>query len=861
MKLLELRIAGFGRLRDQTIRFAPGLNVIGGPNEAGKSTLAECIIRLLFGYPEAHFKEPRDRFAPWGRDAQFGATLAYALDDGRELETTREFARDDIVTTTYERSTRRGIREHSGARKASPGQGYLKVSKDVFEAAAVIRATEFAEAVDGDARAQLAERLAALVGSGADSGAADAIARLDEFLSELGRSPTAITRLINKAQAELATANKELKAFETDFARAHEAIAKRATALDQIAQLADKRRSLLSQLGEQQLEDLRARIARAESAQLAVDRAHERLASARSSPDAANERAQAIERAIVDWMAAGATVVAAQDRMSTAKPQREDAQRKFTDALRALGQASAKAADLKSRIDALPDLSRIPAIGLDTLRELETIYDRVGELEAIAHRNETFAGISRQRERRSASPFAALLATVVGVGALAAFAIARIDLLLYVGIAGVVAGLLLLAFRLVGGRQRAAGVSDAERAAAEANAAHEKAAAELAERCRALGCKDVDAVREAHRAQLQASQLKAEAAVAQQAVAQCEEHRTFLNAQLDGFAKLDEAVESARAARDERERSLSALLDESGLPPGEPAQRVAAWRSNPSAGELAAQGQAEVATAERELAQILGTQMLDDLRTEEKRLAAEASAGSDSKVDRAAKIDERAIRDELQRLDGELAERRKEQDRLEGELAAFHRDHPTDKTVFEERVARLTAEEARYQRAKRAAMLAKDKIQRAQEAVHRNFAPRLAAALSSALSSVTEGRYLTAFVDPGTLDVKVTVPETGHDVAASRLSSGTQEQIFLALRAAVAQTLASGERVPLLLDDALPHSDDKRLQAALAQLALMGRDGQQILFFTQRGDVVRSARGLGAHVIELPGPATPARAT
>ena len=44
VKLRRLTIAGFGRLAGRTFAFADGLNVIYGPNEAGKSTLAAAIV-------------------------------------------------------------------------------------------------------------------------------------------------------------------------------------------------------------------------------------------------------------------------------------------------------------------------------------------------------------------------------------------------------------------------------------------------------------------------------------------------------------------------------------------------------------------------------------------------------------------------------------------------------------------------------------------------------------------------------------------------------------------------------------------------------------------------------------------------
>jgi uncharacterized protein YhaN len=90
------------------------------------------------------------------------------------------------------------------------------------------------------------------------------------------------------------------------------------------------------------------------------------------------------------------------------------------------------------------------------------------------------------------------------------------------------------------------------------------------------------------------------------------------------------------------------------------------------------------------------------------------------------------------------------------------------------------------------------------------------------------------------------------------LSSGTTEQVNLALRAATAQALGSGERVPMILDDALAHADPERAAAALALLANSSHRGIQTLFFTQRTDLVRFARGLpGVQVVDLGEESTP----
>jgi len=48
--LRSLRVEGFGRLADQSFAFGPGLNVLVGGNEAGKSTLTAALVASLYGF-------------------------------------------------------------------------------------------------------------------------------------------------------------------------------------------------------------------------------------------------------------------------------------------------------------------------------------------------------------------------------------------------------------------------------------------------------------------------------------------------------------------------------------------------------------------------------------------------------------------------------------------------------------------------------------------------------------------------------------------------------------------------------------------------------------------------------------------
>jgi energy-coupling factor transporter ATP-binding protein EcfA2 len=62
LKLHRLRVIDFAAIREADIEFGPGLNVLYGPNDLGKSTLAEAIrLALLLPHTSSHIEE----YVPW----------------------------------------------------------------------------------------------------------------------------------------------------------------------------------------------------------------------------------------------------------------------------------------------------------------------------------------------------------------------------------------------------------------------------------------------------------------------------------------------------------------------------------------------------------------------------------------------------------------------------------------------------------------------------------------------------------------------------------------------------------------------------------------------------------------------------
>ena len=192
-----------------------GLTVIGGANESGKTTLAECVMRLLFGFPRQQFNSELERYRPWNTGAPYRARLAYELDDGRGFETTRDFA-SDVKTVTRAIDTKEQVDAWSGGRKASPGQSILNVSLETYRAAAFIGPGELQSKEDADFGA-LGERLAAVVGSAGDEGADAASLALATFATkDIGSEASRTTRFA-AARAAREQAEQDLEKASARF--------------------------------------------------------------------------------------------------------------------------------------------------------------------------------------------------------------------------------------------------------------------------------------------------------------------------------------------------------------------------------------------------------------------------------------------------------------------------------------------------------------------------------------------------------------------------------------------------------------------------------------------------------------------
>jgi len=135
---------------------------------------------------------------------------------------------------------------------------------------------------------------------------------------------------------------------------------------------------------------------------------------------------------------------------------------------------------------------------------------------------------------------------------------------------------------------------------------------------------------------------------------------------------------------------------------------------------------------------------------------------------------------------------------------------------------------------------------------HARIAPKLAARAGAHLAHITGGAYDELLLSRD-LTVSVRIPEINrmNENPENTLSKGTVDQVYLALRLALVQSISGkGESIPMFLDDPFANYDDTRLANTMKLLAAIA-ERHQILLFTCRQDVAEAAAVINAPIIRL----------
>lgn len=108
------------------------------------------------------------------------------------------------------------------------------------------------------------------------------------------------------------------------------------------------------------------------------------------------------------------------------------------------------------------------------------------------------------------------------------------------------------------------------------------------------------------------------------------------------------------------------------------------------------------------------------------------------------------------------------------------------------------------------------------------FSPKISETASKYLSFLTDNRYDTIILRKD-LEALCKTPETFNLMDKLKLSSGTKEQLYFALRLAICEVLID-KKVPIILDDPFVFYDETRMKKAVDLLLEIAKERQVLLF-------------------------------
>lgn len=880
MRLKRLSIASFGKLRPGLeLKFAPGLNLIMAPNEAGKTTTLELIAALLYGFGKR--KGGVHPYEPWTSNShQVGAELVYELADQREFKLSRHLLK---------RGERLILQDAAGSQLElagrEPGELHLGLSKGVFHTVSRVQLDDLRAAFSGASPREYQDTRQELMGlffvEAATRGEVrnpvevrEAWAKEAEALfhthGNRGRKDKELNDRLAKAETGLAQAREreaqarqvqsDLEALTAQEAGLTKKYAAAAQELEQIQGAMTRTKELARKA------DLEAEISEL-AAQGLADEPFEQ-----SARDLEREAAAAVERGRQAQM---------QSADQSAKAGEGDPIQEQADLTELESRLTVLEAKEKEALKQGEELGRLWvslesdwAMDLESLAGLEQDMPfRLHELDQALRQAQDES--EQALRKKQALPPPPQWTLPLGLGAVA----------MLVGIKGLIwsyfaswpwwawagAGMFFAVGLIVGlrslmrrGRAKARLV-EAQRLEIAAQAADSRAAGLQAE---------------LENASTGFSPKALAAAPSQLAAAMAESTNLLEQSQRQAAS-----LSGLTAEREEAARELAGFVEAASSGDWRQALKEAQQacqakaKARSEAERLAQQAEQEKARAQAlsaDLSQLLAGAGLADMEAlkqarNRSRRVGQLQAKLGEVEDRLQKMpvsqveyDDlpacqaalQKVQNQVQALQAELSEMGQRRGRLEQELNQLNRSQSAAQ-------AEAACQELRRQRwdlARRhgVLMLAGACLEKAMQRFRLEAQPSLLQKASGLLGKTSAGAY--EWLGSNIFDQK---PGQDPDLSAKpgpgamerqsqTLSRGTRDQLYLSLRLALAQEITQGqEPVPLLLDDPLVNFDDKRLAASLAMLAELASERQVVLFTCHRAQYELLQQKGDCHILEL----------
>ena len=221
MRFESVRAHPFGPFDDRTLDLTPGLNVVYGPNEAGKSTwhaalyAGLCGLRRRKGALSAEDKRFRDRHRPWDGSGEWVVSAVVALENGHRVELHHDLANRVNSSAVDADLAGRDYASRILYDGAPDGSSWLGLNRRSFLGVACVRQAQILRLLnDADVLQEDLQRAAAT--GGADETAARALELLATYRKEQVGSEHATTK-------PLRTSRQRVDAALADLERTREA--------------------------------------------------------------------------------------------------------------------------------------------------------------------------------------------------------------------------------------------------------------------------------------------------------------------------------------------------------------------------------------------------------------------------------------------------------------------------------------------------------------------------------------------------------------------------------------------------------------------------------------------------------------
>jgi uncharacterized protein YhaN len=170
-----------------------------------------------------------------------------------------------------------------------------------------------------------------------------------------------------------------------------------------------------------------------------------------------------------------------------------------------------------------------------------------------------------------------------------------------------------------------------------------------------------------------------------------------------------------------------------------------------------------------------------------------------------------------------------EKDAVDRALYVIRGDGEEDVAELALTIAEVQADIARIELQVRALTEAISTLKGAVQEFQDNCLDGVTSSASHLLETITNGRYTQVHLSDDTLEPRVDA-RTRAGIGVTDLSRGVRDQLYFSLRIALAEALAGGKTLPLMLDDPFVNFDSERLERTIELLHHLVQRTQIVLF-------------------------------